>query len=324
MQNTVDSLLEINQTRNPYKDLLILVLFVIVGMFIAQFLGLLAVLPYFDYKINLFRAAMENPTAGESIKIPMLIIQALSSLCGFILAPILFIIIYEKRNIKTLEIKPKISFPIILTVLFLVIMAMPFNSLVIEWNQNWVFPEFMSGFENWAKEKEKTLEILTKNLTNLHGVEELVFGFIVFAILPAIGEELVFRGIIQKKFNASFSNIHIAIWLTGFIFSAIHMQFYGLIPRMLLGVMFGYLFYWSNNLAIPILAHFINNGFTVLMLFLRNEGLINIDIESTEGIPIEAALTSGLLVSGLMFGLYWYFQTQKGKNLPKYLKMIFE
>ncbi|MEY3450990.1 MAG: hypothetical protein RL711_815 [Bacteroidota bacterium] len=92
---------------------------------------------------------------------------------------------------------------------------------------------------------------------------------------------------------------------------------------MLLGVMFGYLYYWSNNLIVPIFAHFVNNGFTIVMLFLRNEGLIDIDIESTDGVPLQAALSSGVVVTGLIYGLYWYFKVKKGGVLPGYLKAVF-
>jgi len=324
MENSEETFSQLSKSRNPMLDLGILVLFIVMGMFFAQFLGLIAVLPYFDYKIADLKEAISSPVMSASAKIPMLIIQAFASLCAFIVAPILFHLVYEKDKLQALNIKPKISIPLILTILVLVIIAMPFNSIIIEWNQHWVFPDFMSGFETWAKDKEKQLEVMTRNLTDLHGTGEFIFGLFVFAILPAIGEELVFRGIVQKKFYEASGNIHLAIWFTGFMFSAIHMQFYGLVPRMLLGVMFGYLYYWSKNLSIPMFAHFVNNGFTVLMLYLRNEGLIDIDIESTDGIPVNAALSSGLVVSVLLFGLYWYFAHKQGKPLPKYLKVVFE
>ena len=323
MENTEENLSQITKPKNPMLDLGVLLVFVMVGMFLAQFLGLIAVLPYFDYKIEAFKEAVSGEVLRADAKVPMLIIQAFSSLCAFIMAPLLFYTIYDKQKTSDFAVKPPMSFTLLLTILVLVIMAMPFNSMVIEWNQSWVFPDFMATFENWAKGKEKQLELMTRSLTDLHGAGEFAFGFLVFAILPAIGEELLFRGIVQKKFMEASGNIHVAIWFTGFMFSAIHMQFYGLIPRMLLGVMFGYLYYWSNNLIVPIFAHFVYNGFTIVMLFLRNEGLIDIDIESTDGVPLQAALSSGVVVTGLIYGLYWYFKVKKGGVLPGYLKAIF-
>ena len=106
------------------------------------------------------------------------------------------------------------------------------------------------------------------------------------AIVPAIGEELLFRGLIQKYFRQIFGNPHAAIWVTAILFSAFHLQFYGFLPRMLLGAFFGYLFYFSRNLGYAIIAHFINNGFTVTLLYLYQAGIISYDIESDESVPL--------------------------------------
>ena len=68
--------------------------------------------------------------------------------------------------------------------------------------------------------------------------------------------------------------IHIAIWITAFIFSAVHMQFYGFVPRMLLGALFGYMFVWTGSLWVPVLMHFVNNGIAVVVNYLiDNQGL---------------------------------------------------
>ncbi|TAF81977.1 MAG: CPBP family intramembrane metalloprotease, partial [Sphingobacteriales bacterium] len=96
---------------------------------------------------------------------------------------------------------------------------------------------------------------------------------LMIAILPAIGEELFFRGTIQNIFTALFKNPHVAVWLTAILFSAIHLQFYGFLPRMFLGALFGYLFIWGKSIWLPILGHFLNNGFAVIMAFrLQQEG----------------------------------------------------
>ena len=121
------------------------------------------------------------------------------------------------------------------------------------------------------------------------------------AILPAIGEELVFRGMLQPELQRATGNIHAAIWISAIMFSAIHLQFFGFVPRMLLGVMFGYLYYWSGNIIIPMLAHFVNNGFSLLMVYLYQLEIISIDLESGESAsPLLVAfftlITFGLLL----------------------------
>ena len=94
--------------------------------------------------------------------------------------------------------------------------------------------------------------------------------------------------------------MHVAIWVSAFLFSAIHLQFFGFVPRLLLGVLFGYIYYWSGNLLYPVLAHFINNGFTLVMLYLYQIGITEMDIENTESVPVMVVLVSVILTFGLL------------------------
>ena len=89
------------------------------------------------------------------------------------------------------------------------------------------------------------------------------------AILPAIGEEFLFRGVLQKLFCRLFKSDHLAIWLTAFIFSFFHFQFFGFVPRLILGLIFGYLFYWSGTLWLPVVAHFINNAVPTIQAYIE-------------------------------------------------------
>ncbi|HPH46026.1 MAG TPA: CPBP family intramembrane metalloprotease, partial [Chryseolinea sp.] len=141
---------------------------------------------------------------------------------------------------------------------------------------------------------------------------QIVVAFIVIAILPAIGEELVFRGIIQKELFRGTKNSHLSIWIAAAIFSAIHLQFYGFVPRMLLGVLFGYLYHWSGNLTLSMLAHFVNNGFTVVALYLHQQKIIDIDIENTESVPWQGVLFSAIFTAVLLYTFRKYYQQ---KNL---------
>jgi uncharacterized protein len=135
------------------------------------------------------------------------------------------------------------------------------------------------------------------------------------AILPAIGEELMFRGVIQRIFTNWTKNYHWGIWISAFLFSAMHMQFYGFLPRMLLGGMFGYLLVWSGTMWVPILAHFVNNTMGVLGYYLIDKGTITKDIEEwgtgTEQIPL---LIFSIVLSGLLLFLIY-------RNQPNKIKM---
>ncbi len=301
-----------SEPKKAYKEMGIFLLFVFGGMFLANFIGILAVLPLFDWQIEHVINLVNDPLKPEA-KIPLLIIQGITAFSMFIACPLLYIKMYEQNRLNKLfgdKIEGNKWSILAVLIPLLVIMFMPFNATIIEWNQSWIFPDWLGQFEDWARAKEKSAEEITLALTNLQTFGEILLGAIIFAILPAIGEELVFRGVIQPKLKQMGLNIHVAIWLTGFIFSAIHIQFYGLIPRMLLGVMFGYIYYWSGDLKLPIIAHFTNNGFTILMILLRNHQIIDIDIEHTTHIPLEAAAGSGI-VCALIMGSIWYLTKKK-------------
>src|SRR5690554_5832087 len=108
-------------------------------------------------------------------------------------------------------------------------------------------------------------------MTRFDNAGDFILALIVIGLIPAVGEELLFRGLVQNQIGAITKNIHVAIWLAAFLFSTFHFQFYGFVPRMFLGVLFGYLYYWSGNLFIAMLAHFINNGLTLILLYMYQQ-----------------------------------------------------
>jgi hypothetical protein len=184
------------------------------------------------------------------------------------------------------------------------------NSIFIDWNAHLSFPESMKGFEDWARSYEDRAEELTKYMTQFSSTGEFLFAFLVIGILPAFGEELVFRGMLQPQLFRATKNIHIAIWTTAILFSAFHLQFFGFVPRMLLGALFGYLYYWSGNLLMPMFAHFVNNGFSVLMIYLNQKGVVDMDMESTETAPWSAVIIF-TLIAGAMLYYFKKFYDQK-------------
>lgn len=122
--------------------------------------------------------------------------------------------------------------------------------------------------------------------------------------MPAVGEELVFRGLIQNQAHYLFKNIHLAIWLTALFFSFFHLQFYGLIPRLLLGALFGYLYYWSGTLWIPILAHFVNNGLALIMAYFFQLNIVDYDLQSDQSMGLFPVLIFTIIT----FFLVYYFK----------------
>lgn len=191
------------------------------------------------------------------------LIQIGNSLGLFLLPALLFHKIYPRYNTIKLKSVPKIKLVLLLPLLYIV--SAPFLNWVIEWNKALTLPESLSSIEAWMRSSEESAEYLTNSFLQIDGIGEFFYMALLIGIIPALGEEFLFRGVLQQLINRKFLNPHVGVWLSAIIFSAIHMQFFGFFPRMLLGVYFGYLLVWSKNLWYPIIAHFINN-FTALVI----------------------------------------------------------
>jgi hypothetical protein len=154
----------------------------------------------------------------------------------------------------------------------LVIVISPLIYWIYGINQQMELPEAWSALEASMKTTEEESEKTIKLLLSATGTQAFLINILVIAILPALGEELLFRGVLQNIFRGLFNNPHIAIWLGAILFSALHMQWYGFLPRLLLGAMFGYIYFWSGSIMLSIFAHFINNGAAVAVEMWGGEG----------------------------------------------------
>ncbi len=181
------------------------------------------------------------------------------------------------------------------------------NSVFIDWNQNITFPEFMSGLEKMARSMEDKLAEVTAYLTHFDSFGQFAIAFVVIAVIPAFGEEIVFRGIIQNEFYRGTKNIHIAIWMSAIIFSAFHIQFFGFVPRMLLGALFGYALLLVRQSLPGGAGPFFNNGASVIAMYFYQQGKIPIDIETVEAAPWPAVLSASAITAVLLFVFKKYY-----------------
>ncbi|MBS1505789.1 MAG: CPBP family intramembrane metalloprotease [Bacteroidetes bacterium] len=296
------------QEKPVWFVLLSVVLSAGVGMVVGSGVGALLGSMIYQGDHNFFQAIQNS--SGENLSTPLLVMQGVVSLFSFLLFPFLTLRIFRNGQSNYFIKKPFFLFSIPM-VLGLVLMFTIADSVVIEWNQNIKFPEFLKAFEDWARLKEDELAALTKMFTDFHSPVEFITAIIVVGVLAGICEEFLFRGIIQNEFYRGTKNIHVAIWASAFLFSAIHVQFFGFVPRMLLGALFGYLYYWSGNIAVPMFAHFTNNSFSVVMIYLRQLGVIDIDIDSPDAAPWPAAIFSALLGAALLYYFKLFFDKKR-------------
>lgn len=285
--------------RTPVQSLLRISITIFTGfLLVGPFIGVLLAMAVFDAGSDSFFKGGAPDPAMEG---PLLTVQAMTTLVGLIVFPIVHITRLERKPLAPFF-SNRTNLNRILLMVVLLGLAFPIAmSPVSEWNATMHFPEFMAGFERWAREQEDLLRDFTKILTDFDTVGGLCVALFVIAILPAIGEELAFRGLIQNELWRGTNNIHLAIWASAFVFSAIHMQFFGFLPRLLLGALFGYLYYWSGNLLIPIVAHFVNNAFGVVMIYLYNIKVISTDFEEVEAAPWGLVLVCFVIAVALLY-----------------------
>ena len=237
------------------------------------------------------------------------IIQLISSVFIFIIPPLLFSYFENNQYLKELGFNSKFKRQNILMILMIILFSQPLVAYCMQLNEDFLhsISDYIPKVIESMKQMEEDAKLLTEALLKMDNIRDLLFNLFLIAIIPAIGEEMFFRGVIQKKLKNILRNPHIAILITSFIFSAIHMQFFGFLPRFFLGIILGYLFYYSGSLWMPIIAHFINNALAVLLKYFPFSKKINTDISQLENTEISMMQATIFLLIVLFF-IYLYKQ----------------
>ena len=247
--------------------------------------------------------AILHPEENLGLGMSLLLGQAAYSLIWFLVFPLLFIsktqfpIHYNSWNNN-----PQVAVSSFSNMFVIMFFVLPLSSVLVEWNQMIVLPDFLSGFEQWARDSEKEIAALTRVITHFSTLPNFLVGILIIGVLAAVGEELTFRGVLQPLFIHLFRNKHLGVLITAFIFGAIHMQFFSFLPRFVLGVLFGYIYVYSQNLWVPIFGHFVNNSLS--LFFVYRYGMDKADV------PIDVLDQSSwvlFLFSGSVIGIVFFF-----------------
>jgi uncharacterized protein len=262
---------------SPFKKLILMLLLALLSMAVFMAMGwLFALLYYNDFlsfsgQLNNF----DNPVVVEVLKF----FQIINQIGLFIFPPLMFAYLDEGSISRYLKIDRLPGLLVMVLSCMLVFSALPLIHWSADINELLSLPEWLAGFEKWMKETEENAREITEVFLDVTTTGGLFINLIMIALLPAIGEELFFRGVIQKLFHQWLKNAHWAVIITAVIFSALHLQFYGFLPRTILGIMFGYLFVITKSLWVPILAHFVNNGAAVIVAFLFRKEILQSDYQ---------------------------------------------
>jgi uncharacterized protein len=283
----------------PFSRILFVVMLILTCMILAVILGILLAIPI--YHVNLVTdmsrlSDLNDPVAVNVMKY----LQVIQAFGIFIIPPLLAGYLFEKNSWQWLGVKKFPGGMIFIIVILLMFFSIPFISWLVTINESMKLPAFLGGIEEWMRSTEDQATQLTTTFLDVTTLGGFLVNILMIVLLPAVGEELLFRGLLQRLFSDWFRNAHLAILFTALVFGVVHLQFYGLLPRMMLGVIFGYLYYWTGSLWAPVFAHFLNNGAVVIASYLSNTGVIHGDYENFGNTGNVFLVTGSILFTALL------------------------
>ena len=230
----------------------------------------------------------------------------LSHIFSFIL-PAIFTLqyFYKKEWLEAIGLNRFPSWKLVgLSILFL-LASIPLVSFSSEINKMIPLPPML-------KSMESSTNLILKTILKKDFFYEIVLNVILIGIIPAIGEELMFRGVLQQQIGRLVRNQHAMVWITACIFSAIHFQFEGFLPRAILGAVLGYLFVWTKSIWLPMMAHLFNNAAQVIAIYV-----LNIKPEDADKIGTDTRIHWTFALSSIffMFVLARIIQNENFKEL---------
>lgn len=202
---------------------------------------------------------MEQLTSNQ-----MLWSQAFQSAVTFVLGAWLYVYLISPTPARYLGIDTLQSGWLYVVATLAMFAISPLVSVTALWNDAIELPASLQAIEQWMRNMEEIANDATLLLLQGEGAYSTIMALVVMAFIPAVGEEFLFRGCLQKGLQNKIGSVHLAVGIAAFVFSFIHFQFYGFIPRFILGIALGYFYVYGKSLWIPIWAHFLNNATAVL------------------------------------------------------------
>lgn len=240
---------------------------------------------------------------------PIRLVQIVSTLATFLIPAMVFSRLKTGNSTFFLLGQKAPNLRLLALIPGIILFFLPLIDIIHQYNSNFHFqnPELEAQLRALTKQGESMI------LSLLNNKSPIVFclNFLMVAILPALCEEFFFRGALQNLFIEKFKHIHIGIILSAIIFSAIHGDIYGFVPRASLGIIFGYLVVWGGSIWYSVFAHFLFNGMQAIMMYIALMNNKNLD-EGTSG-SFEPSQTI-LFTTFFIFLMLSFFTIAKQKN----------
>lgn len=222
-------------------------------------------------------------------------LQGVSSLFTFLISALLFAYLCHPQPLSYLGLKKIKNVKLLVLTAIITLAVVPLFSQIGAWMQTL---DFGKGAKALFESQQAKMQALMQGSS----VSDLILYLFLFALLPAFGEEFLFRGIVMRFAYNTSQNIHFAIIFAASIFGLAHGNVYHFLPIMLAGVLLGYLYYLSSSLWLSILGHFLNNALAVVLVFIGNNKIISEQVSKAENLPWYV-LISALLIFTVAFFL---------------------
>lgn len=217
----------------------------------------------------------------------MLTLLTLQDVIVFILPAVVTMALFYYRPLHVMGFDKAPDWMSLAIIVLFYIISLPGMNWLVNINEAMTLPSWMSGIEQWMRASEDEAAATTQNLLDIHTFGQFLVSLFVIAFMAGLSEEALFRGAMLRTMQDSRLGTHAVVWITAIAFSAIHMQFYGFVPRLVLGLWLGYLFVWTGSLWVPIIAHTLNNSAVVLFSYLANMGIVPEGYGDNLGIPVD-------------------------------------
>jgi membrane protease YdiL (CAAX protease family) len=285
--------------QSPFAMIIFSALGVIIVGLVFQLLGVFLATLFYD--VSVFELLQTDGLDDRGAVNGLKVLQIVGAIGTFIVSSLLLSFFYTGRWLGYFPFGRGMSGQAVLLMIVIMMAALPFVNFLTDLNTRFEIP--LEGLERYFRQMEEQTEKMMMTLVRADNLGALFVNLFMIAIIPAVGEELVFRGLIQRHLTDLFRNPHVAIVIASVIFSVVHFQIYSFLPRFFLGLILGYAFYYGKTLWYPMLAHLVNNGVAVIFYYLYFNGRAGDSLEeigTMEVLPVAAAI-SILLVAGLMF-----------------------
>jgi len=288
-----------------FNQILLSLCLIVGSSFILLFVG--SIFCYLIFGINIMTDTNALDINGANPNIPALkFYQAVYSTGMFIIPPFIIAYLLSFKVGEYLKINQFAKLSSFIQAFLLILVSLPLINMMGELNSQIHFPDFLKEAEQWMRDSEEQAALVTQKFLKMDHLGDLLSNLLLIAVIPALGEELLFRGVLQKQLSKLTGSIHWGIFISAALFSALHMQFFGFFPRLFLGMVFGYLLVWTGSLWVPILAHLVNNGLAVTATYFMQRGQLpeEADRIGSSNLMWETSLVSLILFSILTYQLF--------------------